>query len=306
MTMDGGGSDAIGVYGKIGSQPDFLRGNAGEFSHAGLDQWFQDAVEGLRNEGTAVPEVATAFLLAPGGSSSAFVGAFARSADAAGRAFPLVVFAHVPGATLSEIFPTVTRTHDQFVHAAANVASATEGLSGADLVNGVQALIQSLGRAPAAPAFGNESAQQLLSALGGSSAALGYALRTFCAACDQAAKTGPAAKSGVVTVDAPAPNGAVREFWLELARRRLNWRDGAPSFLWNDGPGGRLLLTLGQPSPTALAFLANPRHRASRFWPLRTDVAAAIDQATKALSPEQRRLVENPGVSLGELLSAFA
>jgi hypothetical protein len=125
-------------------------------------------------------------------------------------------------------------------------------------------------------------------------------------ACDQAAKTGPGAKSGVITVDAPAPNPAVRELWLEMARRRLKWRDGAPSFLWNDGPGGRLLLTLGQPSPTAVAFLANPRHRASRFWPLRTDVAAAIDQAMKALTPEQVRLVQNPRVSLGELLSAFA
>lgn len=303
--FDSGVSDAIGVYGKIGSQPDFLRGNAGEFSQAGMDQWFQEAVEGLRTEGTAVPEVATAFMLAPAGASSGFIGAFARSADAAGRAFPLVIFAQVAGARLPETFPTLPRTHDQFVHAAANVASATDGLSGTDLVNGVQALTQSMGRAAAAPSFANESAQPLVAALGGSAAALGYALRTFGAACDQAAKTGPAAKTGVITVDAPAPTGAVRELWLEMARRRLNWRDGSPSFLWNDGPGGRLLLTLGQPSPAALAFLANPRHRASRFWPLRTDVTAAIDQAMKALTPEQVRLVQNPRVSLNELLSAF-
>src|SRR5689334_2603374 len=160
----GGGTDAIGVYGKIASQPDFLRGNAGEFSQAGMDQWFQEAVEGLRNEGTVLPEIATAFLLAPAGSPSAFIGAFARSADAAGRSFPLVVFAHVPGAVLPEHFPTLTRTHDQFVHAAANVASGTDGLSGADLVNGVQALTVSLGRSAAAPAFANESAQPLVAA----------------------------------------------------------------------------------------------------------------------------------------------
>ena len=57
-------------------------------------------------------------------------------------------------------------------------------------------------------------------------------------------------------------------------------------------------MTLGHPAPAALAYLANPRHRAPRFWPLRTEVGAAIDAALKALNPEQRRLVENPGSTL--------
>jgi hypothetical protein len=124
-------------------------------------------------------------------------------------------------------------------------------------------------------------------------------------ACDQAAKTGPAGQGGVITVDAPAPNATARTLWLELARRRLKWRDNSPSLIWTGGETPRLLMTLGHPAPAALAYLANPRHRAPRFWPLRTEVGAAIDAALKALNPEQRRLVENPGSTLAELLTAF-
>ena len=125
-------------------------------------------------------------------------------------------------------------------------------------------------------------------------------------ACDQAAKAGPGGRGGVITVDAPAPDAAARALWLEIARRRLRWHDAAPSLLWTEAPSGRLLVTLGQPTPSALSYLANPRHRAPRFWPLRTDVASAVDQAMKSLLPEQRRLVENPRVSLGELASSFS
>ncbi|MGC3990625.1 MAG: hypothetical protein QM796_13280 [Chthoniobacteraceae bacterium] len=153
--------------------------------------------------------------------------------------------------------------------------------------------------------LGQENAQALATAMGASRALLGYALRTFAMACDQAAKTGPAGQGGVITVDAPAPSDAARTLWLELARRRLKWRDNSPSLLWTAGENPRLLMTLGEPAPAAMAYLANPRHRAPRFWPLRTEVGAAIEAALKVLNPEQRRLVENPGSTLAELLTAF-
>ena len=83
----------------------------------------------------------------------------------------------------------------------------------------------------AVTALGHESAQTLAGAMGGARASLGYALRTFAMACDQAAKTGPAGQGGVITVDAPAPSAAARTLWLELARRRLKWRDNSPSLI---------------------------------------------------------------------------
>jgi type VI secretion system protein ImpM len=307
--MSGGGPNTIGIYGKVASQPDFLRGNAGDFSQAGFDRWFQDAVETLSAEGTSLPEAPTGFLLAPEGSPLAFVGAFAPSVDAAGRAFPLVVFAQIAAATLADSFPQVALHHGAFVAAAGNLIAAAGAVPGAMLVGEAQELSPTLPDSPdgggLAISLGNESAQPLLAAVGGTPSGLGYALRTFAMACDQAAKTGPGGRSGVITVDAPAPTAAVRALWLEIARRRLRWRDAGPSLLWTEAPTGRLLVTLGQPTPAALSYLANPRHRAPRFWPLRTDVVSALDQAMKALLPEQRRLVENPRVSLGELAAAF-
>ncbi len=307
-----GGGLAIGVYGKVRSQPDFLRANAGEFSQAGLDRWFQDAVEIIRTEKTALPPGPTAFVLTPSDSGYAFVGAFVPGTDAAGRLFPLSVFATVPAVGLFDELPAMPTAYERFIQAAGAVAMAGAELSGPDVVAHAQALGLD---APAHPTeadahaavstLGQESAQALASATGTSRSSLGYALRTFAMACDQAAKGGPAGSGGVITVDAPAPTAGARTMWLELARRRLKWRDNSPSLIWTGGESPRMLMTLGYPAPAALAYLANPRHRAPRFWPLRTEVGAAIDAALKALTPEQRRLVENPGSSLAELLTAF-
>jgi type VI secretion system protein ImpM len=307
--MSTGENATIGIYGKVASQPDFLRGNAGEFSQAGFDRWFQEAVETLRSEGTTLPDAPTGFLLSPPGSSVAFVGAFAPSTDAAGRSFPLVVFAPIEAAVLPDAFPLAPVHYASFVTAAGGLIGAGNALPGPLLISEAQELRPTLPHVAEggsiAALLGNQSAQPLVGALGGSPAGLGYALRTFSLACDQAAKAGPAGRGGVITVDAPAPDAITRVLWLEIARRRLRWRDAAPSLLWTEAPSGRLLITLGQPTASALSYLANPRHRAPRFWPLHTDVSSAVDQAMKALQPEQRRLVENPRASLGELVSSF-
>src|SRR3954470_15027195 len=102
VEMGVSGGVAIGVYGKVRSQPDFLRAHAGEFSQAGLDRWFQDAVEIIRTEKTALPPGPTGFVLTPSGSHQAvsFVGAFVPGVDAAGRTFPLAVFATIPASTV--------------------------------------------------------------------------------------------------------------------------------------------------------------------------------------------------------------
>jgi type VI secretion system protein ImpM len=318
MSGDDGAGSSAGVYGKVRGQPDFLRANAGEFSQAGLDRWFQDAMEIIRNEKTALPAAPTAFLLAPAGSRSAFVGAFAPSTDAAGRLFPLVVFAHTPGARLPEALAGVTSTYAPFVETAGALALAGIDLPGPELIARVAALAADV---PAAPSGGDgagggggggvpadaTSIDSVVAALGGSRSALGYALRTLSTACDQAAAAGPDGKGGITTVDAPAPDAAARGLWLEIARRRLKWRDAAPSLLWTaDDATGRLLMTLGRPSPAALSYLANPRHRSQRFWPLRTEVTTAIDQAMAALTPDQRRAVESPAATIGTLIAAFS
>ena len=298
----------IGLYGKVASQPDFLRANAGEFSQCGLDRLLQDAMEALRGEGASLPEPPTPFLFAPAGPTS-FVGTFAPSKDSAGRSFPLAIFATVSAARLVDDPSAVLAAHTPFLQAAGALTfiAGDGGISGPELVARVSALAPPPATVStgAAPAWLDLPAAGLHAAFDGSPAALGYALRTLCSACDQAVKTGGAGRASAITVDAPAPSATIREWWIELVRRRLKWRDTTPSLMWTEGPGGRLLITLGHPAPGAFSYLCNPRHRAAKFWPLSTTVVAAIDSAMGSLSPDQRRRVQSPNCPLGELLASF-
>ena len=297
----------VGVYGKTRAQGDFVRANAGEFARAGLDRWLEEAMGVLSSERAALPPDAAGVLLTPAGAGAAFVGALVPSEDAVGRSFPLVVFLEIPAATAAAAWPAIPRVCAPFVRAAEELAVAGRDLAAHELVSRLLAL------ADAAPAaltsdeisrVSNEPSLPLQAALGGAPAALAYALRTFCLAFDQA----PRASGASVTLDAPAPSPAARELWLELAWRRTH-RLAAPAppvALWTDGPSGRLLLSTGTPAPAMLAFLANPKHRSQRLWPVRTDVGTAAAQAVAALTPAQRQRVEDPDVSLGQLVAAFA
>jgi type VI secretion system protein ImpM len=310
----------VGAYGKIGSQADFFRANAGEFSQAGLDRWFEQALETMRTEGGRLPEGPVAFLLAPRGAPHVFLGAFAPSTDAAGRSFPLVIFAEIASLAVAGALPSLPAAAGPFLSAASTLAMEGGALSASDLVERVRTTaLPQLDDSPApddvesATVFAREPAAALVAALGGSPLALAYAFRTMGLACDQASKYGPDADAGVITVDAPAPLPIIQQMWLALVQRRLHWREGLPSLLWTEPPAsdaadaaGRMLVTLGPPSSSVFGFLANPRHRSRRFWPLRTDVSVALDQALNALSPEQRRVVENPSVALGDLVTAFS
>jgi type VI secretion system protein ImpM len=309
MTTEGrDDSTPIGLYGKVGSQPDFLRANAGEFSQCGLDRLLQDAMEALRGERAELPEPPTAFLFSPAGPL-AFVGTFAPSKDSAGRSFPLAVFSKIATARLVDDPASVLAAHTPFLQAAGALAfTGGDGvLSGPDLLARAHALpVPPLSvDGAASPAWLDQPATGLHAAFENSATALGYALRTISSACDQAVKGGGSGRANAITVDAPAPSTPIREWWIELVRRRLKWRDTTPSLMWTDGPGGRLLITLGHPTPGAFSYLCNPRHRAAKFWPLGTTVLAAIDNAVNSLTPDQRRRVQSPNCPLGELLASF-
>jgi type VI secretion system ImpM family protein len=303
------GAGAAGAYGKHPGQADFLRAGAGEFAQAGLDRWFEDATEGLRRERLALPAGATAFLLSAEGER-AFAGAFAPSGDAVGRTFPMVLFAPLAASTG---LPDLHGQGTSFAEAAAALLAETPALSPADFSARAQALRVGESFGGDTIPLAGESTGTLVAALGGAPGVLAYAVRTCISACEQAAKAagGPSSTStsasAAITIDAPAPSGAARAFWVELVAQRLQGKV-RPSLLWTDGSAGRVLMALGgtPPPPALLAYLANPQHRASRFWPLRTDSTAAIATAMQALTPDQRRAIDEPATSLDVLLAAFA
>ncbi len=303
---DGAGA---GLYGKVATQPDFLRVGAGAFCQAGLDRWLQEGVELLRAERTQCPTEPTAFLLVPSGAAgaSAFLGVLAASADAAGRSFPLAVFSDLSSAEARETLPALPAAYGPFVRDASALLSSAPSHDGAVVTRGAQAL---LGGPPGPPtlaephAWKNEPVRALLATFGGSPQALAYALQTLVTACGRAAE-GAATAANALTIEAPVQGPATSALWLAIARGRLGWREATPSLLWTAGPEGRLLITLGPPSPAALAFLANPRHRSARLWPLRTTVASAADEAWAALGAQQRQAIEDPDATFGDLAEAF-
>jgi type VI secretion system protein ImpM len=303
----------IGVYGKVDTQGDFVRAGSGDFSLAGLDRWLDESVGALKTQALMLPSGPSGFLFAPPASAQAFLGAFAPGEDKLGRRFPMLVFLELPapGAT-GALAAAATLYADGFVTAAGQLALECKGFASADLLSRAQALsavapnatldgdeVVSLADQPTAP---------LRAALGGDSTVLAYALRTLGLACEQAAKADAAAPG--ITIDAPAPTPATRAMWLELVARRLK-KAGAPApsvLMWSDvtpGEGGRLLVGLGAPSTSTFTFWASPRHRSQRLWPLRTDVAAALATAAAALTPTQRRVVEDPAASLADLVTEF-
>lgn len=295
----------VGLYGKIPAERDFVRINAGDFQQAGMDLWFQQGVESLHAEGTRLPEEPTHFfLVAPTGP--AFVGVCAPGEDAVGRSFPLIISMPLEVRNLIETLPLIPSIFASFFEAATVVAEAARGLSAQDLATQVDWLKQTLDQGtpvlPLDSLLAGSSFFELRVAIGGLGEGGGYAMHTVLTACDQAGTKAQDSAKQTVTLECPTPTDGMRAFWLELIRRRLGSAARAPSFMWNTG---RVLVALGPPPAHMLAYLANPEHRGSRYWPLRTANAAASEKAVAALSPAQSQLLASGEGSLADVLAVF-
>ena len=154
------------VYGKVASQPDFLRLGAGAFSQAGLDRWLQEGVEALRAERAQWPATPAAFLLAPPGST-AFLGMVAASVDAAGRSFPLALFREIATAEARETLPSLPTVLAGFVSDATTLLSSGPNFDGDTIARQAEALAVELPALPAPYAWKNEPASALEAALDG-------------------------------------------------------------------------------------------------------------------------------------------
>src|SRR5512133_3811376 len=95
---------AVGLYGKIPAERDFVRINAGEVQQAGMDQWFAEGIGILHTEHIRLPEEGVQFvLIAPTGD--AFVGGFRPGEDGVGRSFPLIISVRLEARKLIEALP---------------------------------------------------------------------------------------------------------------------------------------------------------------------------------------------------------
>jgi len=286
-----------GIFGKIPAQGDFLRVNAGEA--LALARWLEEGSEAAYRAGARLGPEPVRFLHREGGR--AMLGVLAGSADKVGRAFPLAVFAPLEPAALEQapLLPVAAR--GLFAAAEALLADAAR-LAPADLAARLRALPPVSGddlAAAGAWATGalREGAAPLLARLGGAGMPL-YAAHAFRSACRPARGKEPERAAAVL--DCPAGSDAEVHAWLELARRSLAW---APGFLW---AAPRLLVSVGAPPPAALAALAAPSRDNPRIWPLSTTAASAVEAARKALGPALVATLEDPAVTIGELVASLS
>ena len=296
---------AVGLYGKIPAERDFVRINAGEIQQAELDQWFAQGMECLHTERLRLPEEPVHFVLvAPNGD--AFVGGFRPGEDAVGRNFPLVIAVRLEARRLIDALPLFPSVFGPFFEAATTVAEAARGLSTQDLAAQVDWLKQTFEQtAPALPLdelLAGSSFFELRVAIGGLNDGAAYALSTLAMACEQLASKPPESAKQTVTLECPTPTDGMRAFWLELIRRRLAAGAPTPSLMWT---ASRMLVSLGPAPPQLLAFLANPDHKSQRYWPLRTSNLAANERAVQALPPMLSHLLASGEASLAGVLANF-
>jgi len=294
---------AVGFFGKIPRERDFVRVNVGAFLHAGLDRWFQEGVEHLQVERTRLPAEPAGFLLSPAAGGPLFVGVLVPGEDALGRIFPAVVFAALdqPAQTDLSLVPLQLAS---FYEAGGRLASAAHGFTAGQLAAEIGALASDF-RTPVQALdsnalLGRASRSDLCAAVGGSAEAAAYALTTLAAACTQARH----APARVLVLDCPAPTDELRTFWLELVRRRLGGAE-LLSFLWTK-ESGRLLIALGPAPSLILAYLADPDHKSSRCWPLRTHDPKAGVNALQTLPLPQGQVLAAGDASLADVLQLFA
>jgi type VI secretion system ImpM family protein len=297
---------SVGLYGKILAERDYVRINAGDFQHAGMDQWFQQGVECLHAEHTRLADEPVCFLLvAPNGET--FVGAFRPGEDAVGRSFPLVISVRLEARQLVDALPLLPNIFAPFFEAAGTVAEAARGISAQDLASQVDWLKETLGHStdslPLDALLAGSSFFELRVAVGELKEGAAYALHTLGTACGQAGAKAPDSAKQTVTLDCPTPTEGMRAFWLEMIRRRLGSSATTPSLMWT---ANRLLVALGPAPAQMLAYLANPEHKGSRFWPLRTHNVAANEKAVQALTATQLQLLTGGGVSLAAVLAGFS
>lgn len=308
----GNDRDAIGVYGKLPTQGDFVRLNAADAAAQSLDLWAQENLDALQRAGIELPTTPVYFLyhrLDP--TQPVTVGAMCRSQDRVGRVYPMMVFARVEPAWIAPRFPGVFVGYGLFLRAAARIL-ADLGRADAQLLGAWVKQLRSPAPQELQAADGvcrqcldGFSAGAVLSRLFGdpSRGVRYHALKTVIDACDRTR-----AAPSRVPINLVTPLGSDLDFFviLELCRRRLFGSGVVPTLLWQEEPAPRALISLGHGHGAMLRMLLNPGESTASLWPLVTDRGDVIAQSAEALAPHHRQALDHYDLSIEALLGVMS
>ena len=302
------GRPAIGVFGKIRAQGDFLRINASDPALPSFARWLEDGNETLHQAATPLGPEPIGFVFSAPESGRALVGALGPGIDSVGRAYPLAVFAALSGRELCNAFPVVPFLYRDFLRAASALLREAPDLPAkqvAERVAGFSLPVASdLAAADAiAREAQGERARDFVRRLFGDPASgqRYYAFRTFQVGCRPLRGRDPGRVN--VAVDCPCERDSDCAVWLDLARRLLQWPT-PPSFFFRAGERPALVVSLGAPPPAVLPFFAAARSN-QKIWPLTTEQPAAVSFARKSLPNSQILAIDGPA-TVGDLVASLS
>jgi type VI secretion system protein ImpM len=297
---------SVCVFGKLPSQPEFLKVHVSAPLDHVFTRWLEAAHETLVRSGQSLKPEPLRFVFTAAGSSEALVGVLAASRDSVGRAFPLAVYTHSPVGAWKGRISAGPLAYSGFLLGAEGVL----GMAGSQDASGLSLGLKGL---PADPDWvsaldelsrlGTQSAKGVLEQLNSlpNEPSPEYGLHAFGLACASVKDTEPA--SAKVVLDCPGPVEGPW-LWLELWSRLTRWPSGVPSLLWS-AQTGRALVGMGPMPDAQLVFWNQPEKASNLLWPLKTQVKAAMERAKSALAPKVRDVLSKES-ALKDLTSAFS
>ncbi|HKU42435.1 MAG TPA: type VI secretion system-associated protein TagF [Polyangiales bacterium] len=280
----------VGFVGKLPAQADFVRQHVSDRIGGEFDKWLVKSTQAMLSARAALPPGGVRFVFSAAQCDSVAIGVLVASRDHVGREFPLAVYTTLPAALAARHALGLPLAYLQFLDAAEEVvASAVDG-SAAELRARAAALLpppqeivvaaaqqcwEVMGQTQAGEMLGRVFAQVLP---GGSL----YALHTFMVAAEGARA---AAGSAPTVLDCPITTDVDLAAWIDLGRRGVASSALCPTFAWVQ-VNPRLLLVLGHAPEQLLHFVADPKHKSSRLWPLTTERMEAIERARGVLNTQ--------------------
>ncbi len=302
--------DAVGIYGKIPAQGDFVRVHASDPAAQSLDVWIQESLEALARAGSELP-AEPVYFLHPGAGNGCLIGVLLRSGDSVGRVYPLAVFARVEPGTLGGAWSGFPTAYSLFLADAARLGADLDRVDAALLAARARSL-----RVPSPPevtqaanvcqhVLNVTSLGELVGRLFADAPPFAhqYAFKTVLDACDTTRTRPPRAP---ITLDCPIASDVDAFTWMELTRRRLAGAPWVPACVWREGAAPSMLLSLGPAHGNLLRFLVRPEDQATQRWPLRSLRVDAIELARQGIAAHHRASLDTPVTTLEALLSTLA
>ena len=294
-------------FGKIPAKADFVRVDGAHGMAWAFLQWLEQSIDKLKATMQEVPESPMRLIFPLPDSTDVVVAVLAPSHDQVGRRYPLVIYNVLKNAASLGPFSALPIVAHPFMDGAEEIISASSQLSleqlasrvdwlpnpgAAEWANATQICERTLQTASVADfqerVFGEASSPQRL-----------YAYQTLLSACG--AVKGHAPQRLGTILDCPVTVDVDLFAWLELTRRALQWRDTTPAAFWIEEPSPRLLISLGQPSPSIFSLLRNPTQSSNLLWPLTSQRGEAIERARESISGILAPVIARDQVTLGEL-----